>query len=122
MLERAFQSLDDGYLDDKIFLQDLARSHTAQFTKDYLEKINLELMEWIPKGADLSPIERIWAKLKGKLEELDYDNLTKEELYKEIQTYFYEDQGIKSQIKKLYESLPEKIKLIIENKGNQINI
>ncbi|KAL4465570.1 hypothetical protein ABPG72_014019 [Tetrahymena utriculariae] len=60
--------------------------------------------------------------LKGKLEELDYDNLTKEELYKEIQTYFYEDQGIKSQIKKLYESLPEKIKLIIESKGNQINI
>jgi len=75
-------------------------------------------MEWIPKGADLSPIERIWANLKGKLEELDYYSLTKEEIYEEIERKFYEDKGIKKQIEKLYESLPEKIRLLIESKGN----
>ncbi|KAL4500790.1 hypothetical protein ABPG72_020024 [Tetrahymena utriculariae] len=100
------------------------------------EEQNFNLFQWWNKNKETYPIlsqlarlllniqarsvesERIFSKaghiLKGKLEELDYNNLTKEELCKEIQTYFYEDQGIKSQIKKLYESLPEKIKLIIE--------
>lgn len=69
--------------DDFIFQQDNARPHTAQETKEYLDAVFPNRLDWPAKSPDLSPIEQIWDYLKSKIAG---DNITNSnELFDRIQ-------------------------------------
>lgn len=56
-------------VEDAIFMQDNAPSHTADIVREWLEQQDFELMGWPPKSPDLNPIENLWSLLKAKLYE-----------------------------------------------------
>ena len=64
-----------------VFQHDGARIHTTKDTpkgrptRQVIENITSVLDEWPPSSPDLSPIERLWATAKGKLEQKDWDSL-----------------------------------------------
>ncbi|KAL4500720.1 hypothetical protein ABPG72_019954 [Tetrahymena utriculariae] len=81
--------------------------------------------EWIAKGADLSPIEKCWALIKGEITEQQYskEKITQEELLNAVKEVFYKSKKLKDAIPKMYNSLPQNIKkLVIESSPlHQIN-
>ncbi|KAL4504571.1 hypothetical protein ABPG72_010017 [Tetrahymena utriculariae] len=121
MLQNFIDYVGKESLASKIFQQDQASAHTAQNTKDFLREAKIETLQWPSKGADLSPIEKIQAYLKDEINKEEED-LTNDELFKKVQGIFYQNKKFKLAIKRMYESLPNKIQLVIQKKGNQIDI
>lgn len=70
------------------FMQDFARPHTAQHTHQWLEAHpEIQLFPWMPKGADLNPIENVWAMMERCVEELGAkDCKTRAELWSLVQS------------------------------------
>jgi transposase len=56
-------------------MQDNARPHTAQHTKDFLEENDIRTITHPPYSPDLNPIELVWAYLKKKIMTKVYNNL-----------------------------------------------
>ncbi|KAL4500724.1 hypothetical protein ABPG72_019958 [Tetrahymena utriculariae] len=104
-------------------VHDLASCHTSQQTSEWLDQQNIQVLDWIPKGADLNPIEKCWSFIKGELtKRFDAnDQYTNEELFKAIEQIFYSNELTKS-ITKMYQKLPQNVQKIIENNGDQINL
>ena len=46
---------------------DNAPIHRATKVQDYLEKNNIQTLEWPPYSPDLNPIENMWRKLKSTI-------------------------------------------------------
>jgi transposase len=68
------------HCDGKFWQQDRASAHQAKMTLDLLEKHKVKVMPWVPKGADLSPIENMWAIVKARA---DVKNVKDKDLLKE---------------------------------------
>jgi len=74
------------------------------------------VVDWPPKGADLSPIENFWAEVNREVNALQctspdelWEALSETwELYREKPNYF----------ENLYDSIPNRIDEIIEKEGN----
>ncbi|KAL4500726.1 hypothetical protein ABPG72_019960 [Tetrahymena utriculariae] len=94
----------------KLNKSDLARCHQSAYTKDWFKNKNVELFDWVVKGADLSPIEKCWAIIKEELnEKLKDDNESEEQLFNAARTIFYESSKLKLAIQRMYQSLPQNI-------------
>ena len=50
-----------GISDDFIFQQDLDPKHTSPAPTDFFKENRIEVLEWSPQSADISPIENLWA-------------------------------------------------------------
>ena len=76
-----------GDPEDYILMQDGAPAHRAASTKEYLEKLKLETVEWPAYSPDLNPIENCWGIIKRRLEVNCFTK--KDELEAEvIETFF----------------------------------
>ena len=111
VLQEGLQNFD---LATSVFMQDGARCHTAASTINYLEKKHVMLLsDWPPQSPDINIIENLWYILKKNVScrhITDANNLwtvAKDEW----------DQISDNIIKKLYKSIPTRLKAIRTSKG-----
>ena len=105
------------YKDDLIFQDDNDPKHRAKKVKKWLHDNNIKQLKWPSNSPDLNPIENLWGIFKNKLSKV-YSN-TVEEFESSIQKVW--DNIDNNIINKLIKSMPDRIELVIENKGGPIN-
>lgn len=105
-----------GFNDDFIFQQDNAPCHKSKHTMEFFSDNNINVMEWPAQSPDMNPIETCWAYVYSKLEKKVIKK--KSELIEEILTIWYSIPI--SFIRKLYESFPKRIEMVINAKGEHI--
>ena len=69
------------------FMQDGAPAHSAQLTKDFLEKMGFKgarLMKWPANSPDLNPIENLWAIVKRRVHANGRQFTSKDQLWTNI--------------------------------------
>jgi len=77
------------------------------------------VLEWPENSPGLNPIKNLWAIAKSRLQKLDYTTMTK--LIEAIIQVWYRDPKIKENCQTHVESMPNRIKEVIKNKGGHIN-
>lgn len=96
-----------------IFMHDNDPKHKSKLVTDYLEKRNINVLDHPPQSPDLNVIEHLWDEIGRKLLEKNIRN--KNDLKNEINTLWNEmSQDV---TKKLVESMPKRLKEVIQNKG-----
>lgn len=100
------------------FMQDGAPSHTANITKDYL-KDKADIFPWPPQSPDLNLVENIWAYVRNELWNRRLEIRNSDDTWRLSQQIF---NNISIDfIRKLYESLPRRLELVIEANGDRID-
>ncbi len=95
------------------FMQDNAPIHKAKKVMEYLNKNCSVIIEHPPQSPDLNPIEHVWAQMKQTL------RLTPSMSVAELENKIKECWNIfeLEKVQKLIESMPDRIKAVIESKG-----
>lgn len=101
---------------DFVFMQDGAPCHTAKASINCLNTLNVEDLPWPSNSPDLNPIENCWAYLKLKV--YSRTNSTIEELKKNIEDVWYNDDDMKQMIQRCVCSMNRRIKDVIKVKGS----
>ena len=96
------------------FMQDGARSHTAKITKKFLDEMKVDwCCDWPAKSSDLNPMENIWSIVDRMVQQREPKNVAEMERYvKEEISRIGRDT-----IKKLIETMPDRIRAVIRAKG-----
>lgn len=102
-----------------IFQQDGAKIHTSKETMKWLKKKKITTPKWPPKSPDLSPIENVWGIMVKKVYfgKPRYKNL--ETLERAIFNA-WESIGNET-LASLIESMPRRMRKVIESNGSPIN-
>jgi transposase len=99
------------------FLQDGAPCHRSKIVSEWFkERPHIQLIKWPGNSPDLNPIENAWAWMKMQLKETHPTNL--EELKVEIKKLWVLRMDDSQYLKKLVESMPDRIQEVIARDGN----
>ena len=99
--------------DAPIFQQDNNLKHTSKIVKQWFKDKNITVMEWPTQSPELNPIENFWEIVDKKIERANVK--TSEELFEQIEKAWREiDMRI---VESLIESMPRRMKAVIESKG-----
>lgn len=107
-----WDTLNDG----KVFMQDSAPPHTAQYTKAWLNENEILSMDWPAQSPDLNPIENIWQQLKTALEKRSPRAKTKADLLVALQEEWAK-LAEKDALAVLIKSMPKRVRLVISSNG-----
>ena len=116
--------LDDLPLEQRrkiIFMQGNAPSHAAKKTKEFLHSLgfkNNTLMDWPACSPDLNPIENLWAIIKRSVYSNGKQYSSKNDLWAAIQNAAKAVDP--STIKKLTDSVTERMFQVIKSQGSHI--
>lgn len=99
--------------DQFIFMQDNDPKHTAGVTKRFFENTAIELLDWPAQSADLNPIENIWANLDSEVP--PSGRINSDIFFQSLQTAW--NQISPDYLKKLVESMPNRLQAVIKAKG-----
>lgn len=102
-----------------IFQQDLAACHTSHKVKNFMAKNKLKVLEWPGNSPDLNPIENLWSVIKNRLGKMDCTTKTK--LIEAIIHVWYRDPEIQENCQNLVDSMPNRIREVLKNKGGHIS-
>jgi transposase len=95
------------------FLYYGAPFHTSKKVKDFLKDEDMEVMDWLGNSPDLNPIENVWNIMKNKLKKM---TITTVPVLKEINWLWVLNTSQKY-LRKLSDSMPRRLQLVIEHKG-----
>jgi hypothetical protein len=99
------------------FLQDGAPCHTSKLVKNYLNESRdrFSIMDWPGNSPDLNAIENCWSYMKRRL--MGNTNITSlPKLQEAIKRMCELDMGL-SYFRKLSDSMPRRLQLVIDQKG-----
>lgn len=116
ILDENLESMYAFYGDDFSFQQDNARPHVSRSTKDYFAKRGVNVLNWPANSPDLNPIENIWGIMKARLDKTRKKSITEwtDQLKKLWENLDHE------LLRSLIESMPRRLKMVIESKGEVI--
>ncbi len=99
------------------FLQDGAPCHKSKKVMDFLKDKPFEVMDWPGNSPDLNPIENAWNYMKNKLKKKDVSSVPK--LMEEIKKLWVTEMS-QEYFQKLSNSMPERLRMVIQAKGDHI--
>ena len=102
-----------GLEGDCIFQQDNASCHSAKYTKDWMARNGITLLDWPAQSPDLNPIEHLWDALGRQLGCRAFSN--NEELWKHLQEQWQLIPRV--YISTLVESMPRRVQAVIKARG-----
>ena len=102
-----------------MFQQDRATGHMAAATQKLLADNDVNVIEWPPKGADLSPIENCFGEIQRRAKSQYSDIKTKNDLWEYVSEMVFEA-DFADFIKKCYDSIPNRWKQVKEKEGGVI--
>jgi transposase len=97
------------------FLQDGAPCHASKRIKDFLKAQSFQVIDWPGNSPDLNPIENAWNYMKRKLKSQDISSVPK--LKEAILKLWTQDMS-REYLKTLSDSMPNRIKAVIDAKGD----
>ena len=104
-----------------IFQQDSATSHTAKSVCKYLQDEGIcywTKLQWPGNSPDLNPIENLWSILQNKVDEQKKQPTTIDSLKQMLKKGWSE---IKPEtLQNLSDSMPERMRAVLKNKGEYI--
>lgn len=112
MLPQVKEWFPDG---DFVFMQDSAPCHKAKRVTEYLKKQKIKVLDWPGNSPDLNPIENLWELLKREISKVLVTN--KRQLIEKLIVEWHRNPQIKENCVKLIESMPQRIKSVIQAKG-----
>lgn len=96
-----------------VFMQDLSPVHTSHLTRAWLQHRNLPWIEdWPPKGADLNPVENVWAEIVRRITRVSSN---REELWEMVQSTFLQLED--DYFRKLVDSMPRRMEEVRDRNG-----
>lgn len=98
-----------------IFMQDNARPHIARPVLDYLNEINIQVMDWPPRSPDMNPIEHLWDTLKKSVRRHLPAPRNLQELERVVLLEW--DNIPQETIQNLITSLPRRVQAVIRARG-----
>ena len=111
-LRRFYPGLYGG---DMIFQHDNSPVHTAQVVSDLFQDKNIRVLDWPSKSPDLNIIENVWGLMKYELRSQVFEDL--DLLWSEV-ARIWENSITENFIKSLYESIPRRIRAVIQSSGH----
>lgn len=100
-----------------MLLEDNDPKHTSKVAEAWRKKNNIDRIAWPSNSPDMNPIENVWNILKNRLGKLGSSNLT--ELEKNIKTEW--SNLPQNLAETLVSSMPNRMKQVIERKGDSID-
>ena len=98
----------------EIFMQDGAPCHKAKIVMKWLSDNKYRVLEWPGNSPDLNPIENSWHICKNKVECHDTGSIPKlQEVVKKV----WRQEISKVDCKNLIKSMPDRLQMVIDNKG-----
>lgn len=99
-----------------IFQHDNNPKHTAGIVKERLSKQNFDVLDWPAQSPDLNPIENAWATLKKRLfSKYERPPNGMLALWDRVHETWYA--LTKEELQKYFESMPNRCREVIKNKG-----
>ncbi len=99
--------------EDWFFQQDNAPCHTARSIKVWMEDHQIKTLSWPAQSPDLNPIENLWNVIKRKMDGHKPSN--KAELLEFLRQEWHK--VTQHQCERLVESMPRRMKAVLENQG-----
>lgn len=116
--EEFFSQLEYDLPEDLIWMHDNAPPHRANFTREYFEGKQMEVLKWPPHSPDLNPIENVWGMLQKKVYEGGKTFRNTTELWEELSIQWRQ---IPNQtIRNLYNSMRKRCCDVLQANGQRI--
>lgn len=101
--------------DDSVyFMHDRSSIHEAHSVRDWLNARNIRVLPWPPKGADMNPIENVWAEIERLT--VNRTPASREELWHIVRDTWHFSIS-QDYVETLIRSLPKRLEKVIETGG-----
>ncbi|GFS77679.1 transposable element Tcb1 transposase [Trichonephila clavipes] len=108
-------SLPLGLVSTAIFQQDNALPHVAGIVQRFFVNHQFELLPWLARSTDLSPIENMWSMVAHRLTQITPPAATPDQLCKRVEAAW--SAVPQEHIQSLIESMPKCVAAVISNNG-----
>ncbi|GFV23252.1 transposable element Tcb1 transposase, partial [Trichonephila clavipes] len=95
--------------------QDNARPHVSHIVQRFFDNHKIELLPWLARSQDLSPIENMWSMIAQRLIKITPAAATSDQLLQRVEAAW--TTVPQEHIQSLFESKPRRVAAVISNNG-----